>query len=266
MTLAIRPAQATLLAALRRARRPRFVVIGATALHHHVPLRRQTADVDLAVVADPEEIAAVLRSQRGWTPDPAHADRWKNGDERLDVVPASSALVEAGVVRFERSGKELSLVGFDLALAHTVLVPVLDVEVEVAELAAIVVLKMIAWLDRPEERRKDLGDLAHVLDRALPDFDEQRWEPPLVDVEVEDQSAFFVGRSVRAIAQAAHVGHVNEFLTKSGWGRGRHLRNRGRLCHRGCRGDGEAAARSVRSRVLVLASHAPGSPHPGPST
>ena len=86
MTLAIRPAQATLLAALRRAGRPRFVVIGATALHHHVPLRRQTADVDLAVVADPEEIGAVLRAQRGWIPDPAHADRWKNGDERLDVV------------------------------------------------------------------------------------------------------------------------------------------------------------------------------------
>ena len=58
MTLAIRPAQATLLAALRRAGQPRFVVIGATALHHHVPLRRQTADVDLAVVADPEEIAS----------------------------------------------------------------------------------------------------------------------------------------------------------------------------------------------------------------
>jgi predicted nucleotidyltransferase len=218
MTLALRPAQANLLAALRRAGRPRFVVIGATALHHHVPLRRQTADVDLAVVADPEEIATVLRAQRGWTPDPAHADRWKNGDERLDVVPASSALVEAGVVRFERSGKELSLVGFDLALAHTVLVPVLDVEVEVAELPAIVVLKMIAWLDRPEERRKDLGDLAHVLDRALADFDERRWESPLVDVEVEDQSAFFVGRSVRVIAQATHVGHVNEFLTKIGMG------------------------------------------------
>ena len=122
------------------------------------------------------------------------------------------------MVRFERSGKELSLVGFDLALAHTVLVPVLDVEVEVAELPAIVVLKMIAWLDRPEERRKDLGDLANVLDRALPDFDEQRWESPLVDVEVEDQSAFFVGRGVRAIAQAAHVGHVNEFLTNIGVG------------------------------------------------
>jgi predicted nucleotidyltransferase len=216
MTLAVRPAQASLLAALRRAGQPRFVVIGATALHHHVPLRRQTADVDLAVVADPAEIAAVLRSQRGWTPDSAHADRWQNGDERLDVVPATSALVEAGVVRFERNGKELSLVGFDLALAHTVLVPVLDVEVEVAELPALVVLKMIAWLDRPHERRKDLGDLAHVLDRALPDFDERRWEPPLVDVDVdvEDQSAFFVGRSVRTIARTAHVGHVHDFLTK----------------------------------------------------
>jgi hypothetical protein len=57
-----------------------------------------------------------------------------------------------------------------------------------------------------------------VLDRALPDFDEQRWASPLVNVDVEDQSAFFVGRSVRAIAQAAHVGHVTEFLTKIGMG------------------------------------------------
>jgi hypothetical protein len=211
MTLAIRPAQATLLAALRRAGRPRFVVIGATALHHHVPLRRQTADVDLAVVADPEEIAAVLRSQRGWTADPTHADRWKNGDESVDVVPASSTLVEAGVVRFERGGKELSLVGFDLALAHTVLVPVLDVEVEVAELPALVVLKMIAWrvLRRPQRARDRSGGSRRPRER-VPD---------------EDRDGLVA----------------------------RDSRNRGRLCRRGCRGDGKAATRCLRSGVCGTA-------------
>jgi predicted nucleotidyltransferase len=211
MTLDIRPAQARLLASIRRAAAPRFVVIGAIALRHHVRLQRETHDVDLAVVADHDEIASVM-SGHGWKRDAAHVDRWMHGDERIDVVPATPKLVEAGAVRIGGDGRELSLLGFDLALAHTVLVPVLDVEVEVAVLPAIVVLKMLAWLDRPHDRRKDLGDLALVLDQALDDFDERRWEAPLVTIAVDDQSAFFVGRSVREIASANHLTAVGQFL------------------------------------------------------
>jgi predicted nucleotidyltransferase len=108
--------------------------------------------------------------------------------------------------------REFSLVGFDLALAHAVPVPLGGVEVPVATLAAIVVRKMVAWLDRPHERRKDLGDLAHVLDKALDDFDDRRFEPPLADADVEDQSAIFVGQAVAAIASSAHVAQVTRFL------------------------------------------------------
>lgn len=90
----------------------------------------------------------------------------------------------------------MSLVGFDLALNHTLRVEVAGqnpFEVEVASLSALVVLKIVAWLDRPYEREKDLGDLGRVLSTALDDVDERRWEPPLIGEQFDDQSPFLWG-------------------------------------------------------------------------
>jgi predicted nucleotidyltransferase len=213
VTLNVAPPHARLLAALRRAKKPRFVVIGAVALDHHVPLARRTGDVDLAIVAEAEEILALL-AKHGWMPDKRKTQRWTDaGGEKIDVLPASPRLLKAGSVEFDGESS-MSLVGFDLALEHAEAVPVpgTDVEVEVASLAAIVVLKMTAWLDRPQQRLRDLGDLAFVFERVLADFDERRWEEPLSDVQADQQGAFFVGMLVGTIAKAPHRKNVDAFL------------------------------------------------------
>ncbi|MBX3229003.1 MAG: nucleotidyl transferase AbiEii/AbiGii toxin family protein [Labilithrix sp.] len=157
MTLAISSAHADLLVALRRTdEAPRVVVIGATALGHHVALR-PTADVDLAIAADPGRISELLQRQ-GWKADRRLPQRWWFGDALVDVLPATQAAIDAGHVMLG-DGHKLSTVGFDIALAHAAPVPIpgTDISVDVASLASIVLLKMVAFLDRPHERLKDAG-------------------------------------------------------------------------------------------------------------
>ena len=213
MTLAITPAQAELLVALRGVGSPRVVVIGATALHHHVKLSRLTADIDLVIVAELAEISDLLASHR-WERDKRMWQRWYRDGSQLDVLPATPRVLEAGVVRVEGDDREMSMVGFDLALEHVVAVPIPGSHetVDVATVAAIVVLKMVAWLDRPHQRHKDLGDIACAFLGALDDFDERRWASPLADVEPEHQGAFFLGGEVATIAKPLHLSKVTEFL------------------------------------------------------
>jgi predicted nucleotidyltransferase len=113
-------------------------------------------------------------------------------------------------------------IGFDLALEHAspVAIPGTDGHVDVASLAAIVVLKMVAWLDRPNERERDVRDLGRVFETALDDWDDRRWQAPLADLEHEVQAAFFVGQQVRGIVRASHRVEVETFLERvatDGW-------------------------------------------------
>lgn len=223
MTLAITPAQARALAALRVGLpETRLVVIGAAALGHYVPLTRATADIDLAIVLAPADLDRVL-GPLGWQRDARMRQRWHGPEGVLvDLLPATDELVAAGEIRFDGDDLRMSLVGFDLALRHTtrVTLSVGDVDVELATLAVLVVLKMVAWLDRPHERTKDLGDLALIFDQALDGDDDRRWDPehPVFQsgLEHEDQGAFFAGLEVARIVEREHRALIDTFLSRVG--------------------------------------------------
>lgn len=221
MTLALSADQCRALQRLR-ATHPalRFVLVGAAALGHHVPLPRSTADIDIAMVVSPDDLDAVLGAC-GWARDPRMLQRWRGPDGVVvDVLPVSEALLTAGEVRFGDGDFVMSLAGFELALRYTEFVelPESDERVEVASLAALVVLKIVAWLDRPYDRTKDLGDLAHVLEHALPPDDDRRWDPDHAVFESgldhAAQSAFFVGREVALILDAPHREVLDRFFAR----------------------------------------------------
>jgi predicted nucleotidyltransferase len=211
VTFEVRPAQSRLLQGLLD-EKVRFVVVGASALLQYLPLPRTTNDIDLAIAANDERINALLRSHT-WAPDPRHSRRWISGQEIVDVVPATPELLAAGSIPTD-GDRELSLLGFDLALEHTSPVLWHGRQMELATLPVLVVLKMIAWLDRPYERLKDLGDLARVFERGLDDFAPVRWEPPLADLPAEDQCPVFFGQRVRQIVRPAHLAKVEQFLDR----------------------------------------------------
>ena len=219
MSLAVTPAHLALLANIRRSPlSPRVVVIGAVAVLHHLRLRRDTGDIDLAVVAEETQCIAILTSA-GWRRDSHAKQRWRHDESEsiVDVLPASARIIQEGHVRLQGDDKELSMVGFDLALSHTTTVSVDDADeltVEVAALPALVMLKIVAWLDRPYERTKDLGDIGQILDQSLDDWDEERWSEPLSTVEHEDQSAFFTGRQLAPLLGPPHRGKVDQFFER----------------------------------------------------
>lgn len=217
MTLALRQDQVDVLSALRRARPElRFVMIGATALLHHLSLGRETKDVDLVIVAELDEIAAVLEPL-GWRRHRRELQRWVHSNGVIaDILPASPSLIARGKVVFA-DGFEMSLAGFDLLLATSLQAELVHtgLEIELASLPAIMLLKAVAWLDRPD-RVKDLGDISRILTSALPTDDDRRFDPSskLFEVDFGDQPASFIGAELRRIASGKHSEVLDRFLAK----------------------------------------------------
>ena len=192
---------------LQAADAPRFVLIGAAALSVHVALERATYDVDLVFVAEPSEYEPWFE-RHGWRRHPKRLHHWVCGNVYADVLPATDDVLRAGQVTFE-DGSVMNAVGFDLVLAHAQSTQVAHtaLRIEVASLATLVVLKMAAWLDRPQQRGKDLDDLMQTLRRALSEDAECRWDPEhpvgASGLEFDFQSAPVTGSGADALCAAA---------------------------------------------------------------
>src|SRR5690606_31635760 len=118
-------------------------------------------DLDLLIVSDAGRPAEILEPL-GWVRHRRLPHRFLRGQDLIaDVLAVNDTVLRAGVLELE-PGIRMNLQGCDLALQHAAPLPLpgLDVEVEVASLGALVVLKAAAYTDRPHERSKDLGDLA----------------------------------------------------------------------------------------------------------
>ena len=73
---------------------------------------------------------------------------------------------------------------------------------QVATLPAIVLLKFIAWDDRPEYRSKDLWDIGAILEYYFDCFSEDIYENHndlFSDRELEEISAYVIGRKIKYI-------------------------------------------------------------------
>lgn len=73
-------------------------------------------------------------------------------------------------------------------------------------LPGIVLLKLIAWDDRPEKRRDDIKDISHILHHFFDMYDEEIWENHHdlfgeENVELKTIAAHVMGREIRRIAK-----------------------------------------------------------------
>lgn len=192
----------------------RSVLIGAAAIQYHVPMPRVTADVDVAIVASGGSVAEGL-SAAGWTRDSSLVHRWRLQVATVDIVQVSEEDLLAGVV--DMNGNALNVVGFDLAFSVSNIVPVTRaIQVLVPPLCVLVLLKMIAWMDRPYDRTKDLGDIALIWDTSL--SEDERWAEPSpwldANVDYDNQGAFSIGWKLGEIAEVGHVHWAKRFLDR----------------------------------------------------
>jgi predicted nucleotidyltransferase len=190
------------------------VIIGATALGFYVDMRwRQTDDVDLVVAVDIDELEQIVQ-RPGWRQHPRkeHEFRSPRG-ARVDILPAAAALIERGSISWP-SGHVMSLAGMDLAFAHCSLHNAgASLHVAVAPPPVVTVLKMAAFLDRPPERERDLGDIAYLLDLYIDDESDRRWDEAAA-LDFDLAPAFLLGRDIGRLAGASHRVLVAQFLER----------------------------------------------------
>lgn len=193
-----------------------IVAVGAVALAHHFESFRGTRDLDLCIAIDVREHARDSALPAGWTRDARVPHRWRSRSGALiDVVPAAADLLRAGRVEWP-GGAILDLAGIDVAMVDAA--PIADDlpdQVRVASARSLFLCKVTAWLDRPADRRRDLGDLAVILDRYLDEADPRLFDDPRLEPEREfdERPAFLLGVDLRAVSAEPHRLRVARFST-----------------------------------------------------
>ena len=232
---------------------------------------RETQDLDVSVSVSLDELAARLERLPGLRQRPEREHEWQAPDGvRLDVLPAGPALLAAGEIVWPRSGSRMSLLGFRLAFEQRQRQQLPGgLSVDVAPLAVVGLLKMVAYQDRPHERERDLQDLAHILDDYLAPDDDRRAAADLYDAGVgfDQASAYAFGRDLGIMVDPAERTAVKAFLARlrderDPW---RTLTRMARLAPIRWRGDEEAGLRLARafedgfqrSRLQQLLEQAP---------
>ncbi len=194
-----------------------FVLIGARALSCFVPLTwSQTEDLDVSVMVSMEEYPAGLDDLPGWRTDGAITQRWySRSGVRVDVLPSGRDGRAEDAFQWPGEDRTFSRVGLRLASDFAIEVGFDDeLSVHVAPVSVVCVLKMIAYLDRPQERSRDLLDIAHLL-ADYPDL-ERRFELEGVyerGLDYDQAGPFTLGQEIQALGlSATEHDSVDRFL------------------------------------------------------
>lgn len=216
------PVDPVALEALRRlmdlAGRERIVVIGATVpmvlidLRQGLPGGRTTHDIDVALRAGTWEefaditermVAAGFRRR-----DAPHAFAYESAE--IDVIPYNPALAPAGRLEWPGQDRAMSILGLEEAFASARDEPIGDVVVPMASVPGCVLLKCVAYRDRPPERARDLLDIMHCLEHYAEDPENRRYEVGEVDVDGRpvlygEAGAYLLGQDVASLARPASL-------------------------------------------------------------
>jgi len=198
-----------------------FVVIGAAVpwiLATQSTGLRGTRDIDVVVNttswADFERAGSRLRDA-GFTRRHLHEFTSPHGT-RIDLLPYGQGLVQGDTIAWP-DGVTMSALGLAETFHSAVERPIAEaLSVHVATVAAFALLKVVAYMDRPAARSKDLGDLIDAFTRYEEESD-RRFE--LFDVSVdslplrfEEAGAYLLGTDVAALAAPKTRSVIQAFL------------------------------------------------------
>lgn len=113
-----------------------------------------------------DQFPGPLAHAEAWGPDPDAVEHRKQfeGELSVDFLPVGQSAEAKTSVTWPESGHSMSVVGFDLAFKRQSEVAIgPGVKVKVVDLPVVLLLKMIAFLDRSAQRQRDLTDIVSVL-------------------------------------------------------------------------------------------------------
>ena len=195
-----------------------LVLVGAGGLAVHKQMHwRRTNDLDLSISLSASEFPGGLELVPGW--------RRHSHKEHEFISPLSVKIdfIRGGLQDLARrelvwpNGFKMNLTGFRHVFARALPLEVeAGLQIHVAPLPVIVLLKMVAWLDRPAERERDLEDLAHVFDEFAEPQDEAFYGPEVIaqQISVEYVSAYLLGRELGLLVDAEERALAERFIGK----------------------------------------------------
>ena len=186
---------------------------------HLRDFHRQTNDLDITVAVSLAELIIDFGKLPGWSRHPRREQEWRSPEDvRVDLIPIAPDLLAAGYVTWPESGFRMSLLGFRHALEQVRSVS-LDsgLTINVASVPTIFLLKTIAYQERPEERAKDLSDIAYILEGYIADDDPRRFGEDVIasGTHYEDVSSFILGRDLAAMANSEERGEIEAFIARA---------------------------------------------------
>ncbi len=203
-----------------------FYLVGAVARDvwmsgiNNIAPRRTTGDIDFAVLINDKGTYAALKeyliNTEGFQPFTGNVFVliWKDKAE-VDLLPFGAIEDEDGKVTIDGSGlTNISLQGFTEVYEEGL--PQLELSIgssgegthqfKFCTLPGIVLLKMIAWDDRPEKRRDDIKDISDILNHFFDMYDNEIWDNHSdlfvdADADLKHIAARVMGRQMNKIAK-----------------------------------------------------------------
>jgi predicted nucleotidyltransferase len=166
-----------------------IVVIGATALRVWIPdAQRLTEDVDVAVALDLDAFGPLTARlvNLGWHPDSRWEPRWHSqGHARVDLLPVGLRARAEKTIRWPRAETVMRVVGYDGVFRQAVLCTLAaGLHMRVAPVHVLALLKIVAYLNAPALRQKDLGDLLLLFDK-YEDNGDRRFSDDVLDAGIQ---------------------------------------------------------------------------------
>lgn len=149
-----------------------YYLIGVSAialelLKKGVKPSRGTKDIDFAImIASMDQYHALSDSLVGIGFHPVKAP-WTFFSEKynvaIDLLPFGE-IEEHDTIQFNQRYSDLHVLGFKEVLENPEQVLIEEKIVNIPPLPGMVVLKLVAWSDRPEERENDLADILRIIE------------------------------------------------------------------------------------------------------
>lgn len=209
----------------------KFVLIGAMISQLLIDLRqgrdslsRTTRDADAVVMVASWEDFRQMRQQlfrAGFQPGSAPHELRFGEDVRVDLIPFGPELVEEDRLVWPEADRVMSTLGIEEAFESArpeELAPGLSLPV--VPIPGMMLLKLVAYQDRPEERARDLTDVVYCFEHY-----EERLETSrrfdLIGITVEGQQlqfeeagAYLLGIEVAGLARPRSLVAVRKFLDR----------------------------------------------------
>lgn len=196
-----------------------FYLVGAVARDawmsgiNKIAPRRTTGDIDFAVLINDkgvyEQLKEYLVKEEGFQPTKENAFVLIKDNTEVDLLPFGAIEDEDSSVTVQGTGyTTVHVPGFKEV--YDADLPEIELDgdhtFKFSTLPGIVLLKLLAWDDRPEARRDDIKDISDILNHFFEMYDEEIWSNHHDLFEKEDDdlkliAARVMGREMNKIAK-----------------------------------------------------------------